>query len=110
MSTSPPPPPPPLSQQFSQPAAKRKPKVYVDVVAKGTALVTGPDWSGIGRRQGSRWRVETEHSHFVGQATSSHNVGHMLAKHHGHEPDSYELVHEVEPGAYNKWENQQAGR
>jgi hypothetical protein len=104
-----PPPPPPgtLGPQFDAvPAGPRKPVVSVDVVAKGTALVTGPDWSGYAKRQGSRWHVETEHGHPVGKATSSRNAGHLLAKHHGHEEGSYDLEHDVEQGAYDPWQNQ----
>lgn len=98
--STPAPPPMPLGEQFTA-----KPTVYVDVVAPRRALVTGPaskehptGWSGTASRQPGqrRWYVETEGEQYVGKASSAKQAGHMLAKHHGHAPDSYSLEYDVE--------------
>lgn len=88
----------PLGQQFT-----RRPKVYADQVDVGKVLVTGPTsaahpdgFSGTGIREGRNWLVETEAGDHVGKAKNATDVGHVLAKHHGHEPGSFDVVYEKE--------------
>jgi hypothetical protein len=91
-------PPSNLGEQFT-----RRPTVYADQVDKGKVLVTGPatkehptGWSGIGTRQGSRWHVENEFGDYAGKAKNATDVGHVLAKHHGHELDTYDVQYTKE--------------
>jgi len=97
--STPAPPPSNLGEQFT-----RKPSVFVDQVAQGKVLVTGPaskehptGFSGTGIREGRRWLVETEFGDHVGTAKNATHVGHVLAKHHGHEPGSVDVTFEKDP-------------
>lgn len=99
MSTSPTP--PPLSGDLFH--DRRRPKVYVDQVAKGKVLVTGPaskehptGWSGYASRQGHSWHAEDEFSEKSAKAKNARHVGEVLAHMHGHEPGSFDVVYEKE--------------
>lgn len=92
--------PPPLGDLFND---RRRPTVYADQVDKGKVLVTGPPntehpsgFSGTGIREGRKWLVEDEYGNHVGNARNATHVGHVLAKHHGHAPDSYDVEFQKE--------------
>lgn len=96
--STPAPPPSNLGEQFT-----RKPKVYVDQPDVGKVMVTGPaskehpgGWGGAGIREGGRWLVEDQDGDHVGKARSAKQVGHVLAKHHGHAKDTYDVAYQRE--------------
>ncbi|WP_238591974.1 hypothetical protein [Pseudonocardia sp. EC080625-04] len=69
--------------------------IGVDVVQPGKALVILP--AGVGGtvlRDGGRYRVEDDHGHQVGHASSYRAAARLLARHHGFEPGPVEIEHE----------------
>lgn len=98
--STPAPPPDNLGQQFT-----RRPLVHADAVEPGKILVTGPaskehptGWSGTGVRQKGKsgWHVENEHSSQYAKAKNAQEVGHVLARMHGHAPGSFDVKYTKE--------------
>lgn len=71
------------------------PRVYVDVVEPGRALITGPGMSGRVWRQRRRLHVEdTDSEQHVGTALTYADAGRLLADHHGLTAYTVEVEHE----------------